>query len=401
MQGNLSETMKAKIITKILLPTIIILSLIAAGIHFIAPVVVQKKMMGEFNKELFSVKKGYELHPNLFIADMHADTLLWERDFFSKNDYGHVDLPRMMEGNVALQIFTIVTKAPKSMNIDKTDGESLDRITPLSIVQMWPISTWYSLFARAIHQISRLKNWQSRSMDNLMIIKTQRDLKDFIELRTFRKRMVGAIIGLEGAHAIEGSIKKMEILYREGLRVIGLTHFFDNKVAGSAHGEKKGGLTEFGRKVVKRANELGLIFDVSHLSEKATFELLELSTRPVINTHTGFKGKCKNERNLSDELAKAIAEKGGIIGVGFWDIATCGTTTRAIVDTIKYATDLVGVDHIALGSDFDGTIVAPIDISKMESITSELSHAGYTNEDIAKIMGGNVRDFFLKYLPQN
>jgi membrane dipeptidase len=391
--------MKTKILTKIILPGLILLSIVAAGVHFIAPVVVQKKMMGEFNQELFSVKRGFELHPNLFVADMHADTLLWEREFFSKNDYGHVDLPRMMEGNVALQIFTIVTKAPKSMNIHKTDGESMDRITALSIVQLWPISSWFSLFSRAIHQISKLKNWQSRSKDNMMIIKTKRDLKDFIELRSFRKRMVGAIIGLEGAHAIEGSIKKMEILFNEGLRVMGLTHFFDNKVAGSAHGEDKGGLTEFGKKVVKRANELGIIFDVSHLSEKASFELLELSTRPVINTHTGLRGKCKNDRNLSDELAKAIAEKGGIIGIGFWDIATCGTTTRAIVDTIKYATDLVGVDHIALGSDFDGTIVSPIDISKMETITSELAHAGYSDEDIAKIMGGNVRDFFLKYLP--
>jgi membrane dipeptidase len=393
--------MKTKLLKKILLPGIILISALAAGVHYIAPIVVQKKMMGDFNKELFSVKKGYDLHPNLFVADMHSDTLLWERDFFAKNDFGHVDLPRLMEGNVALQIFTIVTKAPKSMNISKTDGESLDRITPLSIVQMWPISTWFSLFSRAVHQISRLKHWQSRSKDNLMIIKTKRDLKDFIELRSFRKRMVGGIIGLEGAHAIEGSAKKMEILFKEGMRVMGLTHFFDNKVAGSAHGEGKGGLTEFGKKVIKRANELGLIFDVSHLSEKASFELIKLSKKPVINTHTGLKGKCNNDRNLSDDLARAIAESGGIIGIGFWKTATCGTSTRAILDMIKYATDLVGVDHVALGSDFDGTVVTPIDASKMETLTSELAHAGYVKEDIAKIMGGNVRDFFLNHLPDN
>lgn len=392
--------MKKKILTKFVLPGIAIFSMIGAAVHLLGPAIVQKKMMGEFNKEVFSVKKGYELHPNIFVADMHADTLLWERNFFEKNDYGHVDLPRLMEGNVALQIFTIVTKAPKSMNIKETDGNALDRITPLAIVQMWPISTWFSLFSRAVHQIHKLKYWQSRSRDNLMIIKTQRDLKDFIELRTFRKKMVAAIIGLEGAHAIEGSNKKLEILFKEGLRVVGLTHFFDNKVAGSAHGEKKGGLTEFGKLMVEKSNELGIIFDVSHLSEKASFQLLELSKKPVINTHTGLRGKCNNDRNLSDDLAKAIAQKGGIIGIGFWDKATCGTSTRAIVDMIKYATDLVGVDHIALGSDFDGTVISPIDASKMESITSELANAGYVKEDIAKIMGGNVRDFFLKYLPE-
>ena len=128
--------MKMINLKKILLPGAIILAFIFAGIHFFAPIFVQKKMMGEFNQELFSIKKGHQLHPNLFVADMHADTLLWERDFFIKNEFGHVDLPRLMEGNVALQIFTIVTKAPKAMNISETDGNSLDRITPLSIVQM-------------------------------------------------------------------------------------------------------------------------------------------------------------------------------------------------------------------------------------------------------------------------
>ena len=191
----------------------------------------------------------------------------------------------------------------------------------------------------------------------------------------------------------------MEILFKEGMRVMGPTHFFDNKLAGSAHGENKGGLTEFGRKIIKRANELGLIFDVSHLSEKASLELIKLSKKPVINTHTGLKGKCNNDRNISDDLALAIADSGGLIGIGFWKMATCGSTTRAIVDMIKYATNLVGVDHVALGSDFDGTVITPIDASKMEALTSELAHAGYLKEDIAKIMGENVRKFFLNHLP--
>lgn len=104
---------------KMILPSLFALMAIGFGIHFIAPSLVQKKMMGEFNKELFISQKGNELHSKLFIADMHADTLLWERDFFSKNDYGHVDLPRMQEGGFGLQIFTIVTKAPKSMDIKK------------------------------------------------------------------------------------------------------------------------------------------------------------------------------------------------------------------------------------------------------------------------------------------
>ncbi|MCO4792819.1 MAG: dipeptidase [Bacteriovoracaceae bacterium] len=391
--------MNSNKIKKYIFPLLLLICVVSISVHYLVPIYLQSNMMGEFNKGVFSNKKGHELHPKLFVADMHADVLLWERDFFSRNDYGHVDLPRLQEGNVSLQIFTIVTKAPKSMNINKTDDSGLDRITPLSIVQGWPIQSWFSLFSRAVHQISRLKKWESRSKNQLMIIRSRKDMRDFIELKTFQKKMVAAIIGLEGAHALEKDLIKLKVLFQEGLRVLGLTHFFDNAVAGSAHGVKKGGLTKFGKEVIERANKYGIIFDLSHLSEKASFEVIKLSKKPVINTHTGLRGKCKNERNISDELAKAVAETGGIIGIGFWPTATCGQTTKSIVDMIKYATELVGVEHVGLGSDFDGTVKTPIDSSSMKSITSELIVAGYSNEDIAKIMGGNLKEFFLKYLP--
>lgn len=275
----------------------------------------------------------------------------------------------------------------------------MDRITPLTIVQAWPVSTWFSLFSRAVHQISKLNKIQTRSRGEFMVLRTRKDLLDFIELKSFNKKMVGGIIGLEGAHAIEADLRKLNVLFSSGLRVLGLTHFFDNKVAGSAHGLEKKGLTEFGKKLVTKSNELGLIFDISHLSETASFELIKLSKRPVINTHTGLRGKCKNERNISDELALAVAERGGLIGIGFWPTATCGETVKSIADMIKYTTNLVGVDHVALGSDFDGTVTTPIDSSQMAALTSELLQAGYNNEDVAKIMGENVKNFFLNHLP--
>ncbi len=188
-------------------------------------------------------------------------------------------------------------------------------------------------------------------------------------------------------------------MYDAGFRIMGLTHFFDNEVGGSAHGLKKGGLTEFGRQVVPRLEEKKMLIDLAHASRPLIDDVLAIAKRPVIVSHTGVAGTCPGPRNLTDAHLRGIANTGGVIGIGYWDGAVCETSVDAIVKAMRYAADKVGVEHIALGSDFDGAVNAPFDTTGLAQLTQGLAKAGFSNQDIAAIMGGNVRRLLLESLP--
>ena len=177
------------------------------------------------------------------------------------------------------------------------------------------------------------------------------------------------------------------------------THFFDNDIGGSAHGVAKGGLTDKGREMIRRMEAKKMIVDVAHASPRTIDDVLAIATRPVVVSHTGVKGTCDNTRNLSDDQLKAIAQTGGVIGIGFWDTAVCGTDAKAIAKALRYTADLVGVDHVALGSDNDGAVTAPFDITGVVEITDALMQEGFNDEDIAKIMGGNTLRVLKELLP--
>ncbi|WP_425411001.1 dipeptidase [Hyphococcus sp.] len=333
------------------------------------------------------------LHDTIPIADLHSDLLLWRRDPLKRHQRGHTDLPRLREGGVALQVFTAVTKTPPDQNYDENTSDK-DALTLLMVAQAWPVRTWNSIYERAAYQASRLDRLEARAGGDFIFVKTSGDLR-----RALDAGALAGVYGVEGAHPLEGEIKNLDRLYNAGLRVMGLQHFFDNALGGSLHGTSEAGLSAFGAEAVDRAVSKGMIIDVAHSSEAVVRDVLARSEKPVIVSHTGLKGHCDSPRNISDETMTMIADHGGLIGVGFWDAAVCEPTPAGIADAILYAVALLGVEHVALGSDFDGAVTTPLDASELAAITQALIDAGADDATISAVMGENAVRFFLEHLP--
>jgi microsomal dipeptidase-like Zn-dependent dipeptidase len=365
---------------------------------FVAPRLAANLLNPVIKKSPYVIsEKARKLHEKLFVADMHADSLLWKRDLLERDSIGQVDLPRLLEGNVALQALTVVTKTPRSLNIERNEG-STDNIFWLALSEMQPLEDLSSLTARALFQARKLHDFALRSDGRLLIVKNKSDLARLQEIR-FTKKVVGAWLGIEGAHALDGKLENVDGLFTAGFRMMAPTHFFDNDIGGSAHGVEKIGLTEKGRAMIKRMEELGMLVDVAHASPKTIEDVLSIATKPVVVSHTGVKGTCDNTRNLSDDQLREIAKTGGVIGIGFWETAICGEDAKSIAKAIRYAANIVGADHVALGSDFDGSVKVPFDTSGEALITEALMDENFSEEEIAKIMGGNVLKLLSENLP--
>ncbi len=338
------------------------------------------------------------LHNKLFIADLHDDALLWSRDLLKRYDYGHTDLPRLQAGRVGLQVFAAVTKTPQGLNFERNDGNS-DSITALVKAQRWPSRTWTSLLERALYQSEKLHAAAANSGDAMRIIRSRGDLENAFNSQPHNNGQLAAVLATEGLHALEGQLENIDRLYGAGFRIAGLTHFFDNDIGGSAHGVDKGGLTPFGREVVARLEDKGMLIDLAHASPQLMDDVLAVAKRPVLVSHTGVKGTCPGTRNLSDAHIKAIAQTGGVIGIAYFHGAVCDLSAAGIAKAIQYTIQLAGIQHVALGSDFDGAIHAPFDTTGLPLLTEALLKAGLSESDIADIMGGNVRRFLLQSLP--
>jgi microsomal dipeptidase-like Zn-dependent dipeptidase len=384
---------------KFLIGLAIVLAIVAVVIFGFVPSYVGKDKNKVLNPPPYTASEAAkELHQRLLIADLHADTLLWSRDLLARGSWGHVDLPRLQEGNVAVQGFTVVTKTPRDMNIEKNTGDT-DNITLLAFIERWPIAAWTNLTERALYQARRLHDAAARSKGKLVILKNKDDVMKFLERRKTEKDVVASFLGLEGAHALSGDVNNVDKLYDAGFRMIGVAHFFDNEMGGSAHGVAKGGLTEAGVKMVEKMQQKSMFVDLAHASPNVITDVLKLATHPIIVSHTGVKGTCDNTRNLSDEQLKGIALTGGLVGIGYWDTATCGRDAKAIAKAIRYTVDLIGVDHVALGSDFDGSIDAPFDTTGLVQITDALLQEGFDETQIKKIMGENTVRTLQFFLP--
>ena len=338
------------------------------------------------------------LHSSLFIADLHSDSLLWNRNLAKKSDYGHVDIPRLIEGNVGLQVFSVVTKTPKNLNLIK-NSDSTDNITLLAFAQLWPPNTWGSLFERAVHQANKLHRVASTT-SNFFVLHNQTEFKDYLLQRKNNPHSAAGLLSLEGAHALEGKLENLDQLHALGFRIIGFSHFFDNELGGSAHGINKEGITEFGKQVLQRMHELEMFVDIAHASPALINDIFTLSKRPILATHTGVQGVCpsKSNRNLSDKQIKQIAASDGVIGIGFWPTVTCGKSIAGIVESIRYVSDLVGINYVGLGSDFDGNVSVPFTSSNMQQLTHALLANGFTQTEVRKIMGENLERLFSEYL---
>ncbi|MCF6346685.1 MAG: membrane dipeptidase [Flavobacteriaceae bacterium] len=386
---------------KILLSMLFILAIIITATTIIIPKDLDKKYNTVTLEPPYMVsQKAQQLYNSLdFIADMHCDALLWKRDLLKKNTQGSVDIPRMIAANVTLQAFTIVTKAPKNMNFDNNTGET-DQITIPYILQRRPINSWFNLTGRALAQCKALHQFEKRSKGKFRVIESVSDLQQYLSDKENNHAITAGFLGIEGMHALSGKLENVDKLYDAGVRMMAPVHFFDNKLGGSAHGVSKDGLTDFGKQVIKKMQEKNMIIDIAHSSPKMLDNIFKISTKPVVSSHTGVQGTCKTVRNLSDKNLKKIAASGGLISIAMFKPATCDSTVASSAKAIKYCIDLIGADYVALGSDFDGAIEIHTDITGLPLYVEEMLKLGISEEDIRKVMGGNVKRFMLKNLPK-
>ena len=364
-----------------------------------------------------------QIHADAIVVDTHNDIIsaCIENNYKFDSDLRgktHTDLNRMFRGGLDVQVFSIFC-----------DGKQKNP------------------FQFANREIDTLYAWVNRNPDRMMIVKSPEDLKIAIQ-----QKKLASMIGVEGGHMIEDDINKLDQLYDRGTRYMTLTWNNNNSWATSAEYEsgsqrvngkidktsQKKGLSDFGKKVVKRMNELCMMIDVSHIGEKTFWDAMAITTKPVLASHSNAYSLAPVYRNLKDDQIKAIAKNGGVIQLNFYaafldssvggklnaikrkqsaekkaliakgkkaeaespafakkyekQMETFQVPFRLLFDHMEYIIKLAGVDHIGLGGDFDGITVTPVgltDVTKYPLITEELVKRGYSKEDIYKILGGN------------
>lgn len=370
---------------------VLLLILLAGGFFIFAPAYVEKSRNVVKPHDHWPVSpQAQALHEDMIVGDWHADPLLWHRDLTRRGSRGQVDIPRLIEGNVAVQVFTAVTKSPAGQNYDQNASDAMDNITLLAVGQLWPVRTWGSLLERALYQAEKLEDFEARSDGQLRILKSRADLEALLQDRANGQQIVGGILGIEGSHPLEGDLANLQVLQDAGYRLIALQHFFDNELGGSLHGAGNHGLSVFGREVVQEIADRGLILDIAHSSPQVARDVLEVTDIPVVVSHTGIFGNCPVKRNYPDELMQAIAATGGVIAIGYWADVTCDDSPAGVAKTIKAAITLVGEDHVSLGSDFDGSVTTAFDTSELAALTQAMLDAGLTEAQIRKVAGENM-----------
>jgi membrane dipeptidase len=374
-----------------------ILALALAGFFLFAPGLAENSMNKVIGTRATASAAAQALTRRLFIADLHGDTLLWQRDLLSSSTRGQIDLPRLNAGHVGLQIFSSVSQTPRGQNY-QSNADS-DQLWLLVIAQQQPMWTWFSPLQRSLFHGQKLDAAVAGSNGRLMAVRSRADLDRLVGARAAGRDATGALFSVEGLHNLEGDFANLDRLYRAGVRMAGLTHFFDNPVAGSMHGLAKGGLTPLGRRIVTEMERRGMVVDIAHCSHACVADVLAMATRPVLSSHGGVQATCNENRNLSDDEIRGVARTGGVIGIGAWDAAVCGTDPADTARAMAHVRDLVGIDHVALGSDFDGAVTTGFDTSGQALIIQALMDAGFSEADIAKAMGGNVERVLRATLP--
>jgi membrane dipeptidase len=349
--------------------------------------------------------RAVELHHSSAVVDLHADSLLFGRDLTRRSEVGHADLPRLREGGVWLQVFGVATSAPFGMNIDRNaPPRRLDTIALLFCQRAAP-GCFGGPTSRFATHADRLKQLVERD-PKLLWVRTAGDLAELQMRRARDPETLGVLLGIEGAHALGSEANErgsqpdaLDRAFARGVRMLGLAHFFDNDYAGSAHGIDKEGLTLRGRRTFARMEQLGIVADLAHLSPAAIDEVLAIATKPVVVSHGGVKGTCPNARTLSDEHLRGIARTGGVVGIGYWKEAVCGTAPRDVARAIRYAVDLIGDDHVGLGSDYDGGTTVGFDTGQLAVLTQAMLDEGLAEDSVRKVLGANALRVLAAALP--
>lgn len=330
-------------------------------------------------------------------VDLHADALLWRRDLNERHPRGHVDVPRLLDAGFAVQVFGLVTQVPLGQNYESTPES--DALGIIAYLNHWPFDSWGSPANRALHQARLLHEAAERSDGRLVVVRSAGQLRDVLDRRARGEDVVGGILGLEGMHVLDGDLDRIDEMFEAGVRMGSLNHFFDNEVSGSSSGVEKHGLTDFGRLVVERMQDLGMILDLAHVSPAAIDDVLTIARGPVVVSHTGVTATCPSNRNLTDEQVVAVAETGGLIGIGYWAGAVCGTSPGHIAAAMAHVAGLVGAEHVALGSDFDGGVTTAFDVTGLPLLVPALRAEGLTDDEIRGILGANALRLLESTLP--
>ncbi|MBM7581457.1 membrane dipeptidase [Caldicoprobacter guelmensis] len=305
------------------------------------------------------------MHRQFFVIDGHCDTLS-KLDDINNLEYrsnNHVSLSGLYKGKVAIQFF----------------AAWIDPSSPGSCLH------------RELQLIKRYKRMLDRYAAHFCPVLCLADAED-----AFNVGKIGTLLTVEGGDVLEGRLSNLETLYNAGVRLLTLTWNRSNQIAGAAmDDQKRYGLTSFGIEVVKRMNALGMIIDISHASEEAFWDVIEVSEQPVIASHSNAKAICPHPRNLDDGQIRAIAAKGGVVGINFYPLFLSKTGDAGIIDIIKHIEHIAGVagtDCVAFGSDFDGIEALPQGIEGPQSfpdIIEEMLKLNYSEEDVKKICHNN------------
>ena len=340
-----------------------------------------------------------ELHRQLRVADLHCDVLMWNRDLTRRSRYGQFDFPRMMEGNAALELFLSVTEMPRQSLGDNLTDKS-DRITLLGVVEQWPLGAIVDQNKRALYFAEKLKRHCSRTGGSVRLVETAAQLDRALADRTTDPKVRGIVLGLESSDGTKYALANIERLFAAGYRSSQLCHFTDTPFAASASGLSKGGLTPLGREAVALMNKLGMIVDLAHASPRTIEDVLSLSRRPAFISHTGARSVSNDPKCQSDELLRAVVEKGGVVGLCFVEDYIGGTKVADISRSLEYLVKAVGQDGIVLGSGFD-SLPGPIAVDQLPYLTQALLSAGLDRPAIKAVMGENAIRFLLRDLPKD
>lgn len=309
----------------------------------------------------------YKLHHESVVVDTHCDTLTamitQERRLGSPSTCGHLDLPRLKAGGVNVQFFAAFI-APEHKRV------ALERAVEL-----------INLFQRELGD----------NQAEIMLVKNRHDIYTAIQ-----RGKIAAVLAVEGGESLEGRIDSLYLLHNFGVRCLTLTWNLSNELGvGAGDNYNPGGLTPFGCQVVKEMNQLGMLVDVSHMSERTFWDVLNTSTQPVIASHSNCRGLFDHPRNLNNNQIRALAEQGGVIGITFVPafLSSENASVKNVLDHIDYAVTEGGIDCVCLGSDFDGTDDLPVDLedcSALLVLTEGLIERGYTDKEVKKILGENI-----------
>ena len=321
------------------------------------------------------LEEAKAIHKESIIIDAHCDTILhaaprigayrWkQRSIIERSDEGHIDLPRLLEGGVTCQFFAIYVDAVYK-----------------------PVKAT----ARALELMTVLYEEVEKSNGRMTIIDKSEDI-----INAKKEGKVAVLISFEGGEPIQFNPIILRMFYKLGLRELSFTWNERNMLAdGVGEGRAKSGITEIGMKALDEMKRLGIILDVSHLSETGFWDVVNNYDQTIIASHSNAKAICDHRRNLTDEQLKALAEKGGVTGMNFapfFIVKNGKATVDDLIKHIDHIVNLVGIDHVGLGSDFDGIPSTPIgleDVSRLPNLTAKLLEKGYSKNDIKKILGEN------------